>query len=428
MVTKSNGFSLRDDLVEKALVSGAHKVILKDYFGELVYDEVSELATRTPRKMDRDAPKVLILPGILGSKLGNYRKIFHDTIWFDPSDIVRGRLADLTINKDFDTIEPLGVLLSVYLKLKLYLRLAGFDVMFHPFDWRKDITVQGSILASRIRKETNISESNNTVYLLAHSMGGLVSRAALKLLHDKDEDEKVTRLIMLGTPNYGSFLPIQVLSGYSSLVRMLAALDQINSEADLVNNILNTFPGLYQMLPAKDRFTEVDIYNFENWPDTGMKPNKSFLQVAPQLHEHLAPNDTRLVLIAGINQETIVGAYLRNKGLVFTFSKKGDGIVPLALAQLDGVKTYFVEEHHALLPNNLLVEKAIIDLLKTGMTRVLQGEWYPSNDGDTWDVPGEQLAQKPFGGRTGKNIRREEIRHLLDHVAAPTTSFPHTHF
>lgn len=43
-------------------------------------------------------------------------------------------------------------------------------------------------------------------------MGGLVSRPALKQLHESKENANVSRLIMLGTLNYGTYLPVQALS------------------------------------------------------------------------------------------------------------------------------------------------------------------------------------------------------------------------
>ena len=60
------------------------------------------------------------------------------------------------------------------MRIKLALRLAGYDADFHPFDWRQSIDVLGAELARRIAAE------GKEVSLVAHSMGGLVSRAALK--------------------------------------------------------------------------------------------------------------------------------------------------------------------------------------------------------------------------------------------------------
>jgi pimeloyl-ACP methyl ester carboxylesterase len=413
---RRSGFALQDDRVEDALISGEHRDLLEDYFGEDLYEELRGLATRSRRAQVRGGPRVLVLPGIMGSKLGTRGRIFDDTIWVDPVDMIAGRLADLTLKADNEGIEPLGVLLTTYLKLKLTLRLAGFDADFHPYDWRRSIRDLGAELATRIVKATGSSDAIVPLYLVAHSMGGLVSRAALKVL---DDGKRVTRLVMLGTPNYGSFSPVQALSGYHSMVRKVAALDLKHDEKQLVNNVFSTFTGLYQMLPEPTRFTGMDLYRLENWPPTGMAPRKAILEAAPKIHEHLAPNDERFVLIAGINKETVVGVHRTSDSFVFTQSLEGDGTVPLAFAQLDGVKTYYIEEQHGSLANNGDVAEAVIDILESGSTDVLKTTWTPKRRGVSWEVTGARLAPVPFDERTGKDVSRHEVRHLLDEFAAP---------
>ena len=46
--------------------------------------------------------------------------------------------------------KALGVILFSYLRIKLALKLAGYDADFHPFDWRQSIDGQGQDLAKRI--------------------------------------------------------------------------------------------------------------------------------------------------------------------------------------------------------------------------------------------------------------------------------------
>ena len=416
---RPSGYALQDDLVEDALISGEYRDLLEDYFGEDLYEELRALATRSRRAQVRGGPRVLVLPGIMGSKLGTIGRIFDDTIWVDPVDVIAGRLSELELQAGAHGIEPLGVMLTTYLKLKLTLRLAGFDAAFHPYDWRRSIRDLGAELADRIGQESNRGGTVVPLYLVAHSMGGLVSRAALKVLDGRDAGGSVTRLVMLGTPNYGSFSPVQAFSGYHPMVRKVAALDLKHDEKQLVNDIFSTFTGLYQMLPAPDRFTGMDLFRLENWPPTGMAPRKEMLEAAPSIHQHLAPNDDRFVLIAGINKDTVVAVHRRGNSFVFTQSLEGDGTVPLVLAQLDGVKTYFVEEQHGSLPNNGEVAEAVIDILETGATDVLETTWTPRRRGASREVPGAQLAPVPFGQRTGSEINRRELRHLLDEFAAP---------
>src|SRR6202035_5167950 len=78
-----------------------------------------------------------------------------------------------------------------YLRLKLYLRAHGLAAEFHDYDWRLPVAQLGSALAERVR-----AAGRTRVAIVAHSMGGLVARAALAL----PGTGSVERLVLLGTP------------------------------------------------------------------------------------------------------------------------------------------------------------------------------------------------------------------------------------
>jgi len=80
----NTAFKLNDQEVEKYLISGEHSGMLEDYFGEETYRELSKLAQEASVRSVRGGPRVLIIPGIMGSKIGKKGKIFDDTIWIDP--------------------------------------------------------------------------------------------------------------------------------------------------------------------------------------------------------------------------------------------------------------------------------------------------------------------------------------------------------
>ena len=61
------------------------------------------------------------------------------------------------------------------LKLKLSLRIAGFDVRTHPYDWRRSV----GDLASELNERIELDDDPASVMLVGHSMGGLVARVAL---------------------------------------------------------------------------------------------------------------------------------------------------------------------------------------------------------------------------------------------------------
>src|SRR5262244_647279 len=90
---------MKDSEVEAALKSGEHSGLLEDYFGPAQYAELKRLSQDAAQRRIRGGERVLILPGIMGSKLGYPRAMWlDDVIWADPIDIAAGRLGELKLN------------------------------------------------------------------------------------------------------------------------------------------------------------------------------------------------------------------------------------------------------------------------------------------------------------------------------------------
>ncbi len=413
-----SAFDLRDESVEQALISGEDRDLLEAYFGEAQYEELTTLARDSQRTRAMKA-RVLLLPGIMGSKLGKKRKFFFDDcIWLDFIDVITGNLKKLAIKSENSKIIPIGVILFAYLRLKLNLRIAGYDVSFYPFDWRKPIGHAGSDLANKIIKESTQSKHNKRgIHLVAHSMGGLVSRAAIKILEEKNQGHLVRQLLMMGTPNYGSFSPVLALRGTHSIIQTLARLDQKHNPEELSSNIFNSFPGLCEMLPARSVFPDIDFFDAKNWPSSPrVRPN--LLKDAADLESQLAPGDSRFKLIAGINQETIISCRRDGDDYEYTYGLAGDGTVPLDFARLPGVDTYYVEEKHGSLPNNTRVIRSVIDLIETGQTDELTTSWTPHRS-STKIVPESEFRVDPLQGRSAERLSQAEVRSLIQEFAAP---------
>jgi len=408
--TNVSGYSLRDDQVEQDLLTGQHAGLLEDYFGEQNYRELRELSREAAATSRRGGPRVLILPGIMGSKLGKPRfKIFDDVLWIDPIDIARGQLIELALNGAVTKYKAVGVVLLAYLKLKLRLKIGGYDVDFYPFDWRLGLNVLGTQLVQRLAQE-----HAQDIYLVAHSMGGLVARAAIA-----QNAKKVKRLIMLGTPNYGSFAIPQALRGTYPMVQKIDKLDLRHNAEELVEQVFSTFPGLYHMMPAQEKFNQVNLYTLDAWPQNGPRPRPALLDTIKEARKGLADADERFFLIAGVNQETATSLRREGDEFVYDLSLDGDGTVPLDFAELPGAKTYYVEESHGSLPNNGTVERAVMDLLETGSTTVLPDHWTRSTRGPVRSVRDHELRVPAFEGRRGPELSQREVRHLIEEVASP---------
>ena len=127
---------LRDSLAEaNATVARleAHIAELESQLGEAGYQELADLARRASAARVRGGPTVLIVPGLMGSKLGHPGTIFDDVYWLDPIRFAFGIAQKLALDGTGDsTVEPIGVFLMVYGKLLLSLTIAGYDAAFFP--------------------------------------------------------------------------------------------------------------------------------------------------------------------------------------------------------------------------------------------------------------------------------------------------------
>lgn len=392
-----SGFNLSSAEIEKALVAGTHVALLEAYFGEDNYAELHMLARQAASRTVRGGQRVLILPGTMGTKLGvPGAGLFgtSDVLWLDPIDIAMGRLDQLSLRGGNSAIKALEPIYLYYLKLKFRLRSAGLDADFWGYDWRQDIDDTSDKLVAALAKEPA-----KEIYLVAHSMGGLISRAALK-----KDGSKVKRLVMLGTPNHGAFLAAQAIRGTLGSIRKLATLDLRHTPEELCEQAFNTFPSTYELLPDPEKFSKFDLFDPNFWPKGGAAFDSKLLANARRTQSLLAPSDERFALIAGVNQKTVVDIDSVGGDFVYSENQAGDGTVPLDLALLSGTPTWYVEEEHGSLPNNAAVARAVTDILNTGTTQQLPQEWH----GDRC-APGRKISDTELRAAFPDSKRRGEI-------------------
>jgi hypothetical protein len=383
-ITPYDRFSLSDEDIERLLASGALRRELIVYFGDEEYRDLARLARQAASTPVKDESlRVIIVPGIMGSQLGLHRTAPdpNDVLWVDPIDIGLGRLASLRL-PGTAPIVSLGVVIYSYLKLKLHLRAAGFAASFHDYDWRLGVEELGRSFADRLR-----NEPAERLAIVAHSMGGLVSRAAVVL----PGAERVERVLLLGSPNYGSFATIQALRGTYAVVRKLARLAGETAEV-LSGEIFNTFPSLYQMLPAASCSDGTDLFDAASWPRSGPRPDAALLERARIVQSTLAQPDPRFASIVGIGQETVTAVRRRTDDFVYTITRHGDGTVPAISAALPGAPAYYAPVAHSDLTRDPVVAAAVVDLLRKGSTRRLPTKWATTSRAQA-DVTDRQLRR-----------------------------------
>ena len=252
------------------------------------------------------------------------------------------------------------------------------------YDWRKDLQLAAAELEAHIRKWFAADEP---VHLVAHCMGGLVARTFIKnypsrwqAMWDADGNgSRGGRLVMLGTQNHGSYAAPQLITGLDGLVSRLAALDPGRTAHDVLD-ILNSFPGLYHLLPspyvspANEAFFDSKTYG-------ELRVRQSMLTAAAEHHEALADvvDPDRMVCVAGANRPTAIRvldvAKIASRA-GYAYSMSGDGRLAHRLGRLAdasgrAVPTYYVDENHGGLPVNDRVLSALPQLLDSGSTALL---------------------------------------------------------
>lgn len=362
---------------------------LRDYFGAEELERLQQLAEFSQTVRSRSAPlgNVIFLHGITGSDLGVAAGSGKpDDVWVNFFRLINGRIDRLKLAadgaKEADPtwrVVPMGVNKRYY--ARAVLALGGrWNVTPFAYDWRKDIDDSSNELAKLIRRDFQ----GKPVHLVAHSMGGLVCRNFIRLHPDLWEAMKDPglmrggRLIMLGTPNYGSFSIPQVMTGQDKMISLLATLDVRHDLGELLD-VTNSFVGSYMMLPAPAKLTPAlqKLYRSETWGENAGPVSQRHLDRAYQFHHDLeaaAPtiDPTRMSYVAGCRQATLSGLKIANRGdFDYELTYAGDGRVPHELGLLKDVPTYYVDEAHGDLARNESVIAAVDELLERGHTATL---------------------------------------------------------
>lgn len=415
-VTPYDRMAFGADEVSRWLARGEHAQLLQTLFGPEAHAELVPLAVAADAAAARQrrsrrssaAPRVWILPGIMGSLLGLPRGTGNppDILWLDALDIILGRLTRLRTDGT-PQVQPMGVLLPTYLRLSLRLTAAGFAPKFFDYDWRRDLCDVGRDFAAALRAD------GREASIVAHSMGGIVARAALTA----GTLPAIERVLLLGTPNFGSFAAVQALRGTYSVVRKLALLDLRHDAEELASGVFSTFPSLYHLLPFGRAAEGVDFHHAANWPASGPRPEPARLLTARNLEQSLTPADSRFIVIAGIGERTVHAAELdpARDQFSYSISRLGDGTVPLVSAELPGAPRYLTQVSHSDLPRSAAIAEAVVDLLRTGATTRLGSE-LPTTQRWHAHVSDDELRAATRGKIDWHEMTAEQRRHFLERL------------
>ena len=352
-------------------------------------------------------PAVFLLPGILGSHLAEGGK----RIWLSwrlVGGLPRLRWRGDEAERD-GKVRPDAPIGMFYDDLAAHLA-ASHEVIPFAFDWRRPIEDEAARLADAVARELALRDgTRQPVRLLAHSMGGVVARTMQIVAPEvwgRMMARDGARLLMLGTPNGGSWAPMQVLSGDDGFGNALAAFGAPFQDHE-ARQIMATMPGFIQLQAAlPDERMKLDqastwqeladkdlaAVREANWWHTmgfGGDPQQALAPyrwgVPPQevLDRARALRDKldhqrdkllpafadRLLLVTGRARFTPDGYEWTDRGLAYRNAVDGgDGRVTLTSAMLPGVRSWVVRCDHGQLPDESSAFDAYVDLLERGDT------------------------------------------------------------
>jgi len=220
-------------------------------------DQLGSAPARGAEADNKRRPVLFVLPGFMGSTLT------ADTrqVWLDQGEAAAGGLARLALDAGH-RVTAQGLIGMAYGALLTYFR-ATHEVVAFAYDWRLSSEESATALAAAVESKLEQAQrERQPLHILAHAMGGLVARAMIAGHPALWQRIRALggRLVMLGTPNGGSWELVRLLTGRAATLRQLALLDPAHGKTGLLR-IIGEWPGLLELLPDDER----DFYTRGAW-------------------------------------------------------------------------------------------------------------------------------------------------------------------
>ena len=318
----------------------------------------------------------VIVPGLFASKLSVQERLTGETaIWLNVIKLAMGGMSKLDLRARRKTRVRATDLLAQF-SLPLVTALGKQrEVLPFPYDWRLDYRETASRLHEFIEDEVPYGASCD---LVAINEGGLVARAFIadyRAEWKRIRGEQGSRLVMLGTPNHGSFQSVLVLLGKSSFVTTLGKLDLFHS-AEEVRHIFSSFTSLYQLLPSPLLNAAWSaLYRRESYGKVDV--DVELLDDGLKFHSEIADivDPERMVCILGDGKSTVVSVEDPTRldlDQQWAVTLDGDGTVAHPYSRLEkngqGVPTYYAGVDHGALGTDQGVAGAVLEILDSGKT------------------------------------------------------------
>src|SRR5215470_9534729 len=361
-------------------------------------------AARSRAGNANERPAVFVLPGILGSNL----KVDGKRVWVSlrfVNSLDKLRWDPRTASR----VEPDGPVGMSYDDFIEHLA-DTHEVIPFSFDWRRPMEDEARRLADAVEGALAAREATQQpVRMVAHSMGGLVART-MQLERPETWQRMMARagarVLMLGTPNGGSWAPMQVLSGDDTFGNLLTAFGTL-FDGHAARQTIAGMPGLLQLQAALldgslgldktagwQRLADVDLKSVQErlgehawWHNDELQlepykwgvPPQAVLDQAVALRKRLddqraklGDDGSKMLLVVGKARFTLAAIRETESGVEYLDAPEdGDGRVTLDSACLPGVRTWQVDVAHGDLADANDAFEGYTELLISGNTSKL---------------------------------------------------------
>ena len=309
------------------------------------------------RGPEQDLTPVIIVPGIMGSRL-NRVSGDQGEVWPNGGSMFLSRTDDYLdelildesgYEQDGQDISPTAVIDSVLLHTA-YGDLVnnffdqgyvlGTTLFTIPYDWRLDLSGEVDRLTTAVQDAISNSQSGK-VNIIAHSMGGLLVKEYLNNLPDTSF---VNKLVIAGVPQLGAPKAFKAIMYGDNMGFDLFGADILNPER--IRIISRDMPGVYELLPT-ERYVNVSggyVQDFRsggsqilNHEDTKIflednDKNTTLLTRTNDFHADLdgEPFNAQSVYnIVGCRNPNTIGMFRLYDDKIEISPVDGDGTVPL---------------------------------------------------------------------------------------------------
>lgn len=248
-----------------------------------------------------------------------------------------------------------------------------------PYDWRRDNRATAQLLKrlldAKLKQWREYTDNKNAkIILLAHSMGGLISRYYLEVLEGWRDCKA---LFSFGTPYRGSVNAVNFLAnGYKNLF-----LD--------VTEVLRSLTSVYQLLPRYPMLKVDEQYQriaqTPDLPNIVQEKAKDALKFHWEIDEAVKRHEEdekyrksyKTIPMVGIKQPTMQSANLINGQIIISnqlpegidlLLSDGDGTVPyLSAIPIEFSEEYrdtYIAERHGSIQNNSQILQQLLERLK----------------------------------------------------------------